>query len=284
MNRRSAIYEIITILRKFKYTDDDSLDETFIGFLVDEKRAKEIRDSYNRNPRIDPVWVQDYGIFDLTPVNYADDKELSFLKCNLYKATLPPVVSFSHAPSNTNNLGMRGIYSADLSNEYYYEDYAQFVKRLKHLSADHPAHLYQYYTQINRAIYATKGNKLRAQLILERPLDGFVLQTENVISGGLTLNDTFEVTEGQVTHNSVLYTAPATFVAVNPFFTGSGTVQYLNQKRKMTDLDEYPFSNSQMEIVIIKILAQELKIEESQAVDIRNNSSDVTNQAKQANA
>ncbi len=281
MKRSEIIYSIINILRKFKYTDDDAAFEQQIGYWVDEKRAKEIRDSYNRNPRIDPQWIQDYGIFDLTQINTADDKSLSFLKCKLYKATLPPVVAFSHSMTNTNNLGMQGIYSADLGAEYYYEGFHQFTQRLKHLSATHPAHLYQFYSQIGNAIYSTKGDNLRATLILARPLDGFVMQTENVLSGNLTLTDTFEVIEGQVTHAGTLYIAGQTFIAINPFFTGNGTVQYKNQKRKMTNDDEYPLSNSQCEIVVLKVLTQEFKIEESQVVDTKNNAQDVTTQANQ---
>lgn len=281
MTRQQGIYEIISILRKFGYTDDDSLDESFIGFLIDEKRAKEIRDSYNRNPEIDPVWVQDYGIFDLTEVNYADDKALSFLKCKLYKATLPPVVSFSNSLTNTGNLGMNGIYSADAGTEYYYKNFTEFIFALNKVSDSHPARLFQYYTQLQRSIYATKGNKLRGQLILERPLDGYVMRTENVLSGQMTLNDTFVVISGTIVHNGNNYATGNTFVAVSPNFTGSGVVQYLNQKRKMTNEDEYPMSNSQMEMVMLKLLTQEFKIEEQQVVDYRNNSQDKSKQALQ---
>lgn len=280
MTRREAIYDIITILRKFGYSDDDALDEDYIGFKIDEKRAKEIRDSYNRNPKIDPIWIQDFGIFDLTEVNTADDKTLAFLNCTMFKSTLPPTIAFSNSMTNTNNLGLYGIFSADLSNEYYYQNFSEYVMRMKKLSEGHPAHLYKYYTHVGRAIFST-APKMRALLILERPLDGFVLQTENVASGDLTQGDTFEVIVGQIVHAGTTYSAGQTFVASTPIYTGTGTIQYLNQKRKMTDLDEYPFSNSQMEIVILKILTQEFKIEEAQVVDHRNNSQDVSKQALQ---
>lgn len=280
MTRREAIYDIITILRKFGYSDDDALDEDYIGFKIDEKRAKEIRDSYNRNPKIDPRWIQDYGIIDLTEINTADDRTLTFLNCKLFKYTLPPTVAFYNSKININNLGIYGIFSADLKSEYYYQAYSDFVMRMTKLSENHPAHLYKYYTQLNRSIYSSSP-KLRAQLILERPLDGYVIESENVVSGELTNGDTFEVITGQIMHDTVLYSAGQTFVAVSPGFTGTGTVQYLNQKRKMTDEDEYPLSNSQMEIVILKILTQEFKIEESQIIDYRNNSQDKSKQSNQ---
>lgn len=279
-SKQKIIYDIITIMTAFGYTDDDKLDEDYIGYKVDEKRAKEIRDSYDRKPMIDPVWIQDMGIVEFTPINYADDKTLPFLNCQLYKATLPPIVSFSQSMMNKNNLGIQ-IFSADLSNEFYFQKFGDFVMRLKKLSDDHPAHLYQYFTQLMRSVYTTKGTKLRPLLILENPLDGYVLQTENMQSGTLTLGDTFEVISGQATHNGVLYIPGQTFVALNPFFTGTAVVQYLNQKRKMTWLDEYPLSNSQIEIVILKILTEELKIEEQQARDLRNDSQDKSKQTNE---
>ena len=49
----------------------------------------------------------------------------------------------------------------------------------------------------------------------------------------------------------------------------------------MTNEDEYPLSNSQMEIVILKILTQEFKIEEQQVIDYRNDSKDTSKQALQ---
>ena len=272
MTRQEMIYDIISILTKFGYTDDDTLDEDYIGFKIDQYRAKEIRDSYDRKPMLDPVWFQDYGITDFTEVNTADDKTLSFLNCKLYKTTLPPLVSFSSSLSNENNLGIQ-LFSADMSTEYYFQSFPDFAMRMKKISHSHPAHLFQYFTQVGRSIYVTKGKKLRPLLVMENPLDGFVIQSENLQNGELVVGSQYEVTNGQIVHNLVTYTNGQIFVATNTLFTGMGTVQYVNQKKKMTWTDQYPISNSQVEVIILKILTQEFKIKESSVTDARNDSS-----------
>ena len=272
MTRQEMIYDIISILTKFGYTDDDTLDEDYIGFKIDQYRAKEIRDSYDRKPMLDPVWFQDYGITDFTEVNTADDKTLSFLNCKLYKTTLPPLVSFSSSLSNENNLGIQ-LFSADMSTEYYFQSFPDFAMRMKKISHSHPAHLFQYFTQVGRSIYVTKGKKLRLLLVMENPLDGFVIQSENLQNGELVVGSQYEVTNGQIVHNLVTYINGQIFVAINTLFTGMGTVQYVNQKKKMTWTDQYPISNSQVEVIILKILTQEFKIKESSVTDARNDSS-----------
>ena len=221
---------------------------------------------------LDPVWFQDYGITDFTEVNTADDKTLSFLNCKLYKTTLPPLVSFSSSLSNENNLGIQ-LFSADMSTEYYFQSFPDFAMRMKKISHSHPAHLFQYFTQVGRSIYVTKGKKLRPLLVMENPLDGFVIQSENLQNGELVVGSQYEVTNGQIVHNLVTYTNGQIFVAINTLFTGMGTVQYVNQKKKMTWTDQYPISNSQVEVIILKILTQEFKIKESSVTDARNDSS-----------
>ena len=109
-------------------------------------------------------------------------------------------------------------------------------------------------------------------LILENPLDGFVFTTENVTA--LEVGVSYIVMSDQITHNSTIYNSGDTFTAVNTTFTGTGKVQYSNQKRPMRNSDPYPFSKSQMEIVIMKILTQEYGIEASRVAEIRNNSQD----------
>lgn len=279
MTRTEAVYNVINPLTKAGYTDDSRIDPDYVGFLIDKYRAKEIRDSYNRHPMIDPIWLQDYGVVDFTEVNYADDKTFTFLDCKLAKATLPPVVSFYNAMASMNNLGVFSVRAVSGKQEYFFKAYAKFLDVLQDLPANHPLSKFSYYTKIGNAIYA-KGTgdnvptKLRPILILEKPLDGYVLTTENVTS--LTIGTVYEVVEGQIIHNTIAYNKGDLFTAITKLFTGNGLVQYQNQKRRMTNTDPYPFSPAQMDIVVMKILTQEYGIEATKIADLRNDSQDST--------
>jgi hypothetical protein len=280
MTRKEAIYDIIMILTKAGYTDDSRLDPDYIGYKIDEKRAKEIRDSYNRTQIFDPIWLQDYGVFDVTKINPADDNLFTFMDCEIGKATLPPVVSFSNAIFSAGNLGIYSIRSVTGKDEFVYESYPRMMEIFNDLPSSHILTKFSYYTKIHNAIYPIqKGKKvpekLRAILVLENPLDGYVLTTENVSS--LTVGTSYEVVSGQIVSGGNTYTEGDIFTATVDTFTGTGLVQYQNQKRRMTDDDPYPFSKSQMEVIIIKLLTQEYAIEASQIAQIRNNSQDELN-------
>jgi hypothetical protein len=278
MTRQEIIFDIIMILTKAGFTDDSRLEPDYIGYKIDEKRAKEIRDSYNRNSLIDPMWLQDYGVIDFTEVNYADDKSFSFLDCKLAKATLPAVISFQNSLSSANNLGVYSLRSLSGREEYFFEEHSKLMDILTDLPTSDPLRKFSYYTKIHNAIYAVSKDqdkvpeKLRAILILERPLEGYFLTTENVTV--LIVGTLYEVVAGQIIHNSIPYNEGQSFTAVDESFTGTGLVQYKNQKRPLNNEDPYPFSASQMEVVILKLLTQEYGIEATRIAEIRNNSQD----------
>lgn len=278
MTRQEGIFDVITILTKASFTDDSRLDPDYIGYKIDEKRAKEIRDSYNRHQLIDPVWVQDYGVFDTTEVNYADDKTFTHLDCKLAKATLPQTVSFYNGLASANNLGDYSFRSISGGEEYFFKQNSKLMEILSDLPKEHALRKFSYYSKVGAARYFVSKNqdvvpeKLRAMLILENPLDGFVFTTENVTV--LAVGTQYTVMSDQITHNSIIYNSGDTFTAANTTFAGAGKVQYLNQKRAMTNNDPYPFSKSQMEMVIMKLLTQEYGIEASRVAEIRNNSQD----------
>jgi hypothetical protein len=278
MTRNEGIHDVLTILTKASFSDDTRLDPDYIGYKIDEKRAKEIRDSYNRNQLIDPVWIQDYGIFDTTEVNYADDKTFTFLDCHLAKATLPPTISFGNGLAAINNLGDYSFRSISGTEEYHFKQNSKLMEILNDLPVGHPLRKFAYFSRVGHARYFVSKNKevvpnkLRAMLILESPLDGFVFTTENVTV--LEVGVSYIVMSDQIVHNGIPYNIGQTFTAVNTSFTGDGKVQYVNQKRAMTNEDPYPFSKSQMEVVILKLLTQEYGIEATRIADIRNNSQD----------
>ncbi len=274
MTRQELIFDIITIATKAGYTDDSILNERWIGYKVDEKRAKEIHDSYKRNFVIDPKWIQDYGVTDMTVVNTADDKSFGYLDCKLSKLTLPPVVYLNNNISGANNFGVHAIRSVDSRQEFYYMPYSKLVELFR-LSENHVNRKFKYFTQIGNSIYIPDGpDRVHPFLILERPLDGYVNSSENILPGNLIVGQSYIVMDEMIIHNSVPYVEGAVFVAVNTTFTGSGHIQLVNQKRAMTVEDEYPMSSTMAEVIILKILTQEFKLEMSMISDIRNDSRD----------
>src|SRR3990172_8526812 len=224
MTRSEGVFDVITILTKASFTDDSRLDPDYIGYKIDEKRAKEIRDSYNRNQLIDPIWIQDYGAFDTTQVNYADDKTFTFFDCHLAKATLPATVSFNNGLAGINNLGDYSFRSISGTEEYFFKQNSKLMEILNDLPIGHPLRKFAYYSRVGNARYFVSKNKevvpekLRAMLILENPLDGFVLTTENVTT--LTVGTSYTVVFDQIIHNSVPYNIGDTFTAVSATFTG----------------------------------------------------------------
>jgi len=276
MTRLEAIFDIIEILTKSGFTDDSRLSINYIGYKIDQKRAKEIRDSYNRNGNIDPIWIQDFGLTDLTPVNQADDNTISVNDCTFGKVTLPPVVSIRSGLLGKENLGVHSVLSASGNNEFYYRP-IQRLFQLMNLRDDHAERKYSYYARVHNSYYFTPTvEKVRPFLILESPLLGYIISSEYLITGELTIGDVFDVFDAQINHNGVYYSPGQSFTAVNANFTGLGKVKYHNQKRQMTNDDEYPLSHTMMESIILKILTIDYKIEMSQINDIRNNSSDTS--------
>ncbi len=274
MTKAELIYDIITIATKAGYTDDNVLNETWVGYKVDEKRAKEIHDSYKRNFVIDPKWIQDFGVTDMTVVNYADDKSFGYLDCKLSKLTLPPVVYLNNNISAANNFGVHSIRSVNGREEFYYMPHSKLMELFR-LSEDHVNRKFKYFTQIGNSIYIPDGpDRVHPFLILERPLDGYVNNSENVMPGDLTVGQSYIVMDKMIVHNSIPYVKDQVFVAVNATFTGDGHIQYVNQKRSMTLEDEYPMSSTMAEVIILKILTQEFKLEMSMISDIRNDSKD----------
>jgi hypothetical protein len=283
MTKQELIYDIITIATKANYTDDTKLSERWVGYKVDEKRAIEIRESYKRNFAIDPSTIQDFGISDMTEINYADDKSFNYLDCKISKLTLPPTVNIINNLSSANNLGIYSIRSVDGRQEFYYMPHSKLME-LYRLSEEHPNRKFKYFTQIGNAIYIPNGpEKIHPFLILERPLDGFVNQSENILTGNLIVGQSYIVMDKQVIHNGLGYIKDNVFVATSKVFTGSGDVQLVNQKRSMTVWDEYPMSSTMAEVITMKILTQELKLTMAAITDARNDSVDPLVSIQQGN-
>lgn len=273
MSRKELIWDVKIILEAGGITDESRLDEDYVGYKIDQKRSKEIRDTYKRNPVIEPIWLQDYGIFDLSLVNKAEDRAINICDCRFSKAVIPPVVSITDNLGNIPDIGTYSIRSSCGTHEFYYNNIAK-------LSLVHPDSIlknFRYYTKVGNAIYLTpEVNKARAILILDSPLDGFVLDNTYVPSGSIKAGTTYEVASGSINYNSVVLQKGNTFVGVTGVttFAGNGKVFLQNQKRRMTDDDQYPMSHTMAEVVLMKIFTQDYKIESGQVADLVNNSKD----------
>lgn len=272
MTRLELIYDAKIILEAGAITDESRVDEDYIGFKIDQKRSKEIRDTYKRNPGIEPIWLQDFGIFDLTPVSRAEDKTISICDCKFSKYVLPPVVSINDPMANIFDIGTYSVRSSCGMYEYHYMN----VAKLSLLHEGSIQKLFKYYTKVGNALLLTpEAQKARAILILENPLDGYVLDNSYILSGSLVSGTVYEVSTGQITYNAVKYQKGQIFTATSTaIFTGLGKIQLNNQKRRMTNDDEYPMSSTMAEVVLMKIFTEDYGIEAQKVADISNDSQD----------
>ncbi len=271
-SRQQYIYDLKRFLTKNSLTDDSRLNNNHLGFLIDQRRAKEIRDSYKRNPVIEPIWLQDYGLTEFTPVNKNEDKSIvSGCDSKFSKAVLPSVVSLIDPISNTHDLGTYSIRSTDGRNEFQYLS----ADKLFLLNKDSVLSKISSYVKIGNAVYLTPQVRYaKPILVLESPLDGYVFDDMYIPSGNLVVGVIYVVAAGQITHNAIKYNIGQTFTAANTTFTGLGKVQYNNQKRQMTNNDPYPMSSTMAEVVKMKILSQDFTFERSVVADTKNDSAD----------
>jgi hypothetical protein len=274
-NLRQLIYDCITVLSRGKYTDDSRLDDDKDGFLaykIREKRAQEIRSSYDKIKMIDPVWLQDYGIVNVTEVNTADDVTATLCNCKLGKITLPRVISLTGNQSQAPDLGVYSVRSSCGTHEYYYKALPQ----LQYFIDDDVRSHFKYYSRVMDSLYIKPyAKQVRPMLILENPLDGYVNDTENKASGNLVVGTSYTVYGAQVVHNGIGYAPAATFTAVNTLFTGNGQVRLTTPRRQMTDLDPYPIGQDMADRIVLRILTEDCQIEKSQIASGENKSDDV---------
>lgn len=274
-NLRQIVYDCITVLSKGKYTDDSRLDDDKDGFLaykIREKRAQEIRNIYDKLKMVDPIWLQDYGIVDVTEVNTADDVTATLCKCKLGKITLPRVISLTTNQGMNPDMGVYAVRSSCGTHEYYYKSLPQ----LQYFVDDEIRSRFKYYARVMDSLYLKPFVKqVRPMLILENPLDGYVNDTENKASGKLVVGTSYTVYGAQVVHNSIGYAPGATFTAVNTVFTGNGQVRLTTPRRQMTDLDPYPIGQEMADRVVMRILTEDFQIEKTQIASGDNKSDDV---------
>jgi len=269
MKHIETIYILKNILEKFSISDDSRINERFLSNLIASHRAAQIVKDYGINQRIDQTWLQEiYFLF--TKTTSSDDPYITNSALCLAKITLPPVISLD------NDGGVYRISSSSKQIQCYPTTPNEFFFMFE--NNDKRLQKYHYYFRIGNAYYKypyqTEGSAI---LVLSNPLDGVQKFTENILSGFLTIGDTFIVMSGSIIYGGITYTALQTFVATvanGTAFTGTGIVQYLNKKRKMTMMDEYPMSRSMESELILSILSNEFRIEAVMTPDIINDARD----------
>lgn len=273
MTLREIIYDIITILSKGAYTDDSRLDDSKDGFLaykIREKRAQEIRNTYDKLKMVDPVWVQPYGIVNTTKVNSADDITASLCKCTLGKITLPRVISLTNNQAQVPDLGVYSIRSVCGTHEFYYKPLTQ----LSYFTDDSVRSNFKYYARVMDSLYVKPyTQQIQPFLILENPLDGFVFDTENKTS--LVIGTSYTVYDAQIVSNGVGYAPGQSFNAVVTTFIGNGHVRLTNPKRQFSDLDEYPMGQDMADKIVLRILTEDFQIEKSEITSKKNDESNI---------
>lgn len=259
--------DIMLIYERLKLSKDKRLTELHTQFLIHKYRAMVINDDFKANRQIDPATLQDFGKVVFTKVTSADDPNVPYGSVNYGKLTIPQVITL---PDD------RGVYHVASSSKLC-QHYPLMPPLFFNVPAGSVAAKSRYYTRINTALYidhfAEDGNVI---LILDNPMDGVVLLTENVLAGSIKSGISYTVQSGQVVYNGISYNVGQAFTGIFGIatFTGTGVVKHTTQKRAMTIDDNYPLSFKMAERVLINMFYQEFKIEAQQTSDIRNDAQD----------
>lgn len=274
--RKKIVDSILILADRFSRSDESRLDEDYLADLVEKVRVSEILKEYNQTLIIDQNWLIDFGIYNLTKVNFADDPMVTFCNCDIMKAEIPSVINLTQLGDGNLDLGLKVI-SACGKTEYT----AYPLEMWKMIPSEHIRSKFGYYQRFGNTIYVNKFvNNLRFYGIPESTDGLMIKKTLPVISGSVKAGITYMVKgdTGIVTYNGIIYMPSQTFIGVIGFttFVASGTSQvfYFNYQVEMTENDPYPVSAHLARQIIISILTTELQIEKQQATDVVNDSTD----------
>jgi hypothetical protein len=199
------------------------------------------------------------GVIPVTPVNSADDPIVPVTSVSLGRFTLPEVISLPY------DQGIYRISSASGICQYYSVDMNDFFHQVPgSITAKHK----QYFRRGNVYYLSPCTEQVLPTVILENPLDGFVINTERIAQDALVVGVSYTVYDTQVVHNAVAYNPGDTFVAANTTYSGNGYVKLTNMKRRMTVTDPYPMGLTLAEYVTMKIFSEEMQIERESLADV----------------
>jgi hypothetical protein len=270
ITKKNLIDEILIILTRFSITDDSVLDEDYISFLIDKVRAQLIVKDYQETGVINQAWLTDLGIVAFHKVTFADDPVVNFCECDISKAFIPKPVALISPEGGNTDVGLKIISACGKDNYYQYP-----IDMWRNIPSEHIRSKFRYYYRVNTALYVNKKvDNLRIIAILETPSEGYIIQSEPVTT--IAAGTDYIVKNKQIVYNSTMYNPDDTFTGVAGFttFSGTGTVYLADQLQELDETEPYPVSADMARMIVLEICTKEFKIEESQIIDVQNNSKD----------
>jgi hypothetical protein len=273
ITQKTIIDDIKNLLTKFNVTDDSRLNDNWLAYKIDQVRADLISKQFIQTEQIDPSWISDLGVVDFYKVNFADDINVSYCACDISKTTIPQTVLL-YSKSKNWDLGIYSIMSTCGKTGYYYQPLPVW----RNIPTEHEYSKFGSYFRINTALYVNKlVEKLRILAVLQSPLDGKLIQSAPIASGGILSGGAYIVSGGQVIYDATVYQPGDTFTGgVVTTYTGSGKVYLSTQAIDYRSTDPYPVSPEMARNVVLEICTKEFQIEKGQIPEVRNDSEDDT--------
>jgi len=278
-------YDVINLLTKFGFTQDQRYDIDWIRNKRDQIRAYLIQMEFQKRGFVNPVWMQDLNVIQFTPVKVSDIDYGICGSCNISKTTIPQHIPLYNPDSQNEDNGLK-IMSPCGTNSFYYLP----LESIKLIPKEHPRSLFNYYFNINNQYYVNKyyntGLQLRVMGVFERPAEINIVSNLEISSGSLIVGTVYKVINYQIVHNGLGYNPGQTFTAVNTTYTGSGSV-VLNNPVQLFDeaTSTYPVTNSMARLIVYEMLTKEFGVEKEQVSayknDIGDDNTQVTNRAAQ---
>lgn len=268
------ISDLEIILKSSRVSKDSRINRSFLHSRMCTYAGEAMRQSARRNGYINPQWVNDYGNVDITEISSSEVPGVIKSGITLGKFKIPAVVAMD------GNMGINSVYGDISGKEYYQLSESEFRQKLR---ADHTliTKLFNYFFAQGQYVYVYPYTaSLRVKLIPVNPLEGYVMNTINPVSGELvpasdwSLGEEYTVKTGTIVHNGITYSAGQSFVAQNKFFSGNGTLEFKNKKRHLTLEDEYPITTDIFEEVSMKIWMKDFQLEKNEIADIKNDNAD----------
>lgn len=271
--------DILNLLSRFGLTDDSRLDRDWISNKIDQIRAELIIAEYQQHQIIDQTWLSDMGLVSFNPVNFPDDPSITYCKSNISKAFIPNVISITSKNDADVDLGIYSLISACGTKEYT----AFPISLWQTIPSEHVRSRFNYYQRINTSLYVNKNvDRLRILAVLASPEDGYLVNSLPVQSGLIISGIVYKVKGGTIIYNHVAYLENSTFTGVGvSTYTGSGTAYLNSQLQALTETQPYPVSADMARAITIEICTKEFAIEAGRFTDVRNDSADDYQEAKQ---
>ena len=265
MTLRELRSDILLILSHSKVSKDKRFWEGHIDFLIHKYRARAIRETFQRQGYIDPMWMQDLGVRKTTIVNSAEEREVACGNLALAKLTLPPILSL---PDDN---GVVRISSTSVQKTFYRID----VERFFDIDPSSIRAKFDYYIRVASSFYfPSLPEEVRPILLLDNPMDGDFF--DNTIQYQISPTLEYNVVDGVVTYNGTTYQPGQGFIGVVDIatWTGPGKVFYKEFRRRLSEDDQYPMTFQIADYISMMILTKDFAIEAKAVADIKNDNAD----------